>query len=62
MKDWVADYVKYYGFDVTYKTQGPLRIAEPWHLYYVGGGSTNESFTNSYEELLEEIKRFKNLI
>ncbi len=62
VKDWVADNAKNYGFDVTYKTQGPLRIAEPWHLYYVGGGSTNESFTNSYEELLEEIKRFKNLI
>jgi len=34
----VADYIKEiapkYGFDVTYKTQGTLRIAEPWHLYY----------------------------
>ena len=36
VKDWVANNAKNYGFDVTYKTQGPLRIAEPWHLYYVG--------------------------
>lgn len=36
VKDWVANNAKNYGFDVTYKTKGPLRIAEPWHLYYIG--------------------------
>jgi LAS superfamily LD-carboxypeptidase LdcB len=36
VKDWVATNASKYGFDVTYKKQGPLRIAEPWHLYYVG--------------------------
>lgn len=34
VKKWVAENAKNYGFDVTYKKQGPLRIAEPWHLYY----------------------------
>jgi hypothetical protein len=34
VKDWVANNCKTYGFEVTYKTKGSLRIAEPWHLYY----------------------------
>jgi LAS superfamily LD-carboxypeptidase LdcB len=36
VKNWVAQNASKYGFDVTYKTNGPLRIAEPWHLYYTG--------------------------
>ena len=36
IKKWVADNAKKYGFKVTYDKQGPLRIAEPWHLYYIG--------------------------
>lgn len=36
VKKWVADNAKNYGFEITYKTKGTLRIAEPWHLYYVG--------------------------
>jgi murein DD-endopeptidase MepM/ murein hydrolase activator NlpD/LAS superfamily LD-carboxypeptidase LdcB len=36
IESWVANNAKNYGFDVTYKKQGPLRIAEPWHLYYKG--------------------------
>ncbi len=36
LKSWVATNAGEYGFDVTYKKQGYLRIAEPWHLFYVG--------------------------
>ena len=36
IKKWVADNASKYGFEITYKTQGSLRIAEPWHLYYIG--------------------------
>jgi murein DD-endopeptidase MepM/ murein hydrolase activator NlpD/LAS superfamily LD-carboxypeptidase LdcB len=39
IKKWVAQNSKKYGFDVTYKKQGSLRIAEPWHLFYVGNQS-----------------------
>ena len=62
VKDWVAANAKNYGFDVTYKKQGPLRIAEPWHLYYVGGGSVNESDKEFVSNLFEEINRVKNLL
>lgn len=34
VKKWVADNASNYGFRVTYKTPGTLRVAEPWHLYY----------------------------
>ena len=34
VKKWVADNCKKYGFVITYKTKGTLRIAEPWHLMY----------------------------
>ena len=70
VKNWVAENAKNYGFDVTYKKQGPLRIAEPWHLYYVGGESEKpkpeESFDiNSNVDLLikdkETINNFKSL-
>jgi arginyl-tRNA synthetase len=57
MNGWV-----YEGFDVTYKKQGPLRIAEPWHLYYVGGGTVNESDIKFVNNLFEEINRVKNLL
>jgi peptidoglycan hydrolase-like protein with peptidoglycan-binding domain len=36
VKNWVANNCKTYGFKVTYKSKGSLRIAEPWHLYYIG--------------------------
>jgi LAS superfamily LD-carboxypeptidase LdcB/peptidoglycan hydrolase-like protein with peptidoglycan-binding domain len=39
VKKWVADNAKNYGFEITYKTDGILRGAEPWHLFYVGGES-----------------------
>jgi LAS superfamily LD-carboxypeptidase LdcB len=62
VKNWVASNAKNYGFDVTYKKQGPLRIAEPWHLYYVGGGTVNESDIKFVNNLFEEINRVKNLL
>jgi len=42
IKKWVANNAKKYGFDITYKTKGPLRIAEPWHLYFTSGNSENK--------------------
>ena len=36
VKTWVENNCGNYGFEITYKTQGSLRIAEPWHLYYIG--------------------------
>lgn len=32
---WIQNNAGRYGFEVTYKTQGTLRIAEPWHLKYI---------------------------
>ena len=61
VKEWVARNANKYGFDVTYKTQGPLRIAEPWHLYYVGGEITEHSIVTK-KIVMEEIERIKNLM
>lgn len=36
IKDWVRDNVCKYGFKISYPTQGVLRSAEPWHLYFTG--------------------------
>ena len=41
VKKWVADNCENYGFEVTYKTKGSLRMPEPWHLFYTGGGTKN---------------------
>ena len=46
VKKWVADNASKYGFEITYKTNGILRIAEPWHLFYVGGESDEDEETN----------------
>ena len=37
VKNWVANNCGKYGFDVTYKTKGKVREAEPWHLFFKGG-------------------------
>ena len=37
VKNWVANNCGKYGFDVTYKTKGKVRQAEPWHLFFKGG-------------------------
>ena len=43
VKKWVADNCENYGFEVTYKTKGTLRMPEPWHLFYTGGGTKNNN-------------------
>jgi hypothetical protein len=48
VKNWVANKCEDYGFEVTYKTQGPLRGAEPWHLYYIGGQEYVEDEENVF--------------
>jgi len=60
IKDWVANNSEKYGFKVTYKEQGPLRIAEPWHLYYIGGESISESISNV--PLQNQIIKMKKII
>jgi len=40
VKKWVADNCGKFGFKVSYPSDGVLRKAEPWHLYYVGGESS----------------------
>ena len=61
VKEWVSKNAPKYGFDVTYKSQGPLRIAEPWHLYYVGG-EVNEQIVIHKKIVKEEIERIKQLM
>ena len=41
VKKWVADNCGNYGFEVTYTKLNKLRIPEPWHLFYTGGGTKN---------------------
>jgi hypothetical protein len=36
IKNWVANNCSRFGFKISYPTNGTLRVAEPWHLYYVG--------------------------
>ena len=60
IKDWVANNSEKYGFKVTYKEQGPLRSAEPWHLYYIGGESISESISNV--PLQNQIIKMKKII
>lgn len=51
VKNWVANNSPNYGFDVTYKTQGVLRAAEPWHLFYMGSEEYVDESENEYESL-----------
>jgi len=61
VRDWVSKNTTKYGFDVTYKKQGPLRISEPWHLYYIGG-EVNEQIIVKDKIVKEEIERIKQLM
>jgi hypothetical protein len=45
VKEWVSKNASKYGFEVTYVNTGKLRVPEPWHLYYVGGESSESSTT-----------------
>jgi hypothetical protein len=48
IKKWVADNVAKYGLKLSYPVErGPgYRGAEPWHLFYIGGGKDDTSNTN----------------
>jgi LAS superfamily LD-carboxypeptidase LdcB/peptidoglycan hydrolase-like protein with peptidoglycan-binding domain len=41
VKKWVENNCGKFGFKVSYLNDGVLRKAEPWHLFYVGGESSN---------------------
>lgn len=43
VKRWVEENCGKYGFKVTYTESGKLRIPEPWHLFYIGGGDGSKS-------------------
>ena len=45
-KKWVEENAGDYGFEITYKEDGPLRKKEPWHLFYVGIFSEDEDDDN----------------
>ena len=46
IKTWVENNVCKYGFKVSYLTQGVLRSAEPWHLYFTGEFCEKEQVDN----------------
>ena len=46
VKKWVEENAGDYGFEITYKEDGPLRKKEPWHLFYVGIFSEDEDDDN----------------
>jgi len=54
VKKWVEDNVGKYGFKITYPTNGILRNAEPWHIYYVGGESSDEKIKQEKNEKIEK--------
>jgi len=59
VKEWVANKCGDYGFEVTYKKQGTLRIAEPWHLYYIGGekqNSNNDKINDKVDDYYKSSK------
>jgi LAS superfamily LD-carboxypeptidase LdcB/peptidoglycan hydrolase-like protein with peptidoglycan-binding domain len=41
VKKWVANNCGKFGFKVSYPSDGVLRKAEPWHLFYIGGESSD---------------------
>lgn len=54
VKKWVEDNVSKYGFKITYPTNGTLRKAEPWHIYYIGGESSDEKIKQEKNEKIEK--------
>ena len=57
VKDWVNSNASNYGFKVTYTEGGKLRIPEPWHLYYTGGGKITENVDIKLTSELDKIKK-----
>ena len=54
IKKWVEDNVGKYGFKVSYLTQGTLRSAEPWHIFYIGGEQSDEKTNQEKQEKIEK--------
>ena len=54
VKKWVEDNVGKYGFKVSYPTQGSLRSAEPWHIFYIGGEESDETINQEKQEKIEK--------
>jgi hypothetical protein len=64
IKNWVANNCGSYGFKLSYPTYrgSGYRGAEPWHLFYIGGGKiednqqkTSQQDTNSLKSLLTSL-------
>ena len=54
IKKWVEDNVSKYGFKISYPSDGPLREAEPWHIYYVGGEISDDNLKKEKNEKIEK--------
>ena len=54
IKKWVEDNVSKYGFKISYPSDGILRNAEPWHIYYVGGEVSDEELKKEKNEKIEK--------
>ena len=54
VKNWVEDNVGRFGFKVSYPTQGTLRSPEPWHIFYVGGETSDEELKKEKNEKIEK--------
>jgi LAS superfamily LD-carboxypeptidase LdcB len=54
IKKWVEDNVSKYGFKISYPSNGSLRNAEPWHIYYVGGEVSDEELKKEKNEKIEK--------
>jgi D-alanyl-D-alanine carboxypeptidase len=58
VKKWVANNAKNYGFEITYKTKGTLRNAEPWHLYFIGSSTKDDEVEDKKEGVdVGEVKK-----
>ena len=54
VKKWVENNVGKFGFKVSYPTQGTLRSPEPWHIFYVGGESSDDEIKQEKNEKIEK--------
>ena len=54
IKSWVEKNVGKYGFKISYPSRGALRDEEPWHIYYIGGESSEEKIKQEKNEKIEK--------
>lgn len=54
IKKWIESNVSKYGFEISYKSAGVLRDAEPWHIYYIGGEVSDEKMKQEKNEKVEK--------